>query len=190
MPSCPFQPGRSHAPPPLRPRSMPGRLSKPPRLQERRRPWPSHFLFHLMEIRPDSGAVCLAIFRVRLCNFVEVMTKVHICSFQGGQRQQRQGRIQGLGRRLGHREVTPQKANWAERSDHFRRLGVVKSLCQEHLHFSAICLQPWADTQMSLPEKSVQDGYWETPALWWGLSPACSQNEISAKSRENIAASM
>jgi hypothetical protein len=34
-----------------------------------------HFLFHLMGIRPDSRAVRLAIFRVRLCSFVEGVTK-------------------------------------------------------------------------------------------------------------------
>lgn len=33
------------------------------------------FPLHLMGMRPDSRAVRLAIFRVRLCNFVEGMTK-------------------------------------------------------------------------------------------------------------------
>lgn len=61
--------------------------------------------------------------------------------------------------------------HWAERSDHFMRLAVVKNLCQEHPHFSAVCLQPWADTRMSLPEKCVHDGYWHTPALLWPVGP-------------------
>lgn len=30
----------------------------------------------------------------------------------------------------------PRKVNWAEKSDGFMGLGVVKSLCQEHPHFS------------------------------------------------------
>lgn len=75
--------GRLQAAPP---QQLPREALWAPSASGMQKAWPSHFLFHLMGIRPDSGAVRLAIFRVRLCNFVEGMTKVRICSFQGGQR--------------------------------------------------------------------------------------------------------
>lgn len=89
-------------------------------------PQPCHFLFHLMGMRPDSRAVLLAIFRVRLCNFVEGMTKGHVCSFQGGQREVYKT---AFGRRLRNQEATPESELGSK----------VRSPqgCRENPHFSA-----------------------------------------------------
>lgn len=106
------------------------------RTQEQR-PQPRHFLFHLMGIRPDSRAVRLAIFRVRLCNFVEGVTKEGPYLFpQGGK--DRLGKT-AFGDLAGGWEIWGHPKRWPRQKDLIISWGSGSSqnLCQKHPFLSA-----------------------------------------------------
>lgn len=96
-----------------------------------------------MGIRPDSRAVRLAIFRVRLCNFVEGVTKEGPCLFaQDGK--DRLGET-AFGDLAGGWEIWGHPKRWPGQKDLIISLGLgySQNLCQEYLGASISPEQMW-----------------------------------------------